>query len=920
MSGTIAPRRIRTVLVSVVILVSATAVGATAMPVGAQSGDSGEIRIEVVGGTVAGGEEITIEATLDDVPVANGSVVIDTDTRNGTFETTTDADGRATLTVPDADSVRLVVFAEDRDVFGERQLIGDDDPRADDAPEEDDSGDIQIEVVEGTVAAGQEITIEAVLDGTPVANATVFVESDTQLVESTPDANGRATITVPDADFATVTVEAEDTNAFGRERLLVPPEEPPDGETPPEDERGQTGAIEIDVVDDSVSRGEELTIRATSFNEPLVNASVRVRTDSGELPLETRTDSDGRATFTVPETEFVAVTVADSTGDAVGTKQLFGKPDDTPSGETGFNASVIDTSITHVAGPAPDEMPTVDAFVSADMLQVQLKRAPNTGIDGRDLAALGVTPDTKFEVTVTTTSFEPRLMIGAGNDVSWDHSVDDGSTEITITTKPASQQLIFPDDGQPPRLGNWPEGEADRATTDWEVAADFAIDSLSGPGQRKLQGGYITTDAQAFSSPIYSPPRGSQSPELRVDIAGPHFTVDGTENDGFYRAKLPDSLLSSWNVSDASALSAAYKGSEKEFDTTTVADGLVIELDVEYSSGTVQIGTELNDSAPANDTGDNTTTGPAEPADGLTSFTGTSRPDEVTPNSLRGKIRAEAAVAADVEVELLRDTATNYSLAITAPNGTENVTFYLQSRAVKSSQKIDNLTMYIDNERQAFHVDESAGPGQSPWLGFRIDEFSTRTVTVTSESSTDDDTSAGFLSVASTAATVTPGENVTVTYTVENTESQPTAYTLALETLPENLTVSGFSGDVRSTSVGGARPTASTTSLAAGATGTVRVTYQVGADAAGPSTVEVSVENTLAGKRDTATTTLTVSEAPTDPRQRVLQIAGAERIQELTQTDVTKAITLFNRGQSRNGVTLTQNDVSSTITLFNRAR
>jgi hypothetical protein len=88
-------------------------------------------------------------------------------------------------------------------------------------------------------------------------------------------------------------------------------------------------------------------------------------------------------------------------------------------------------------------------------------------------------------------------------------------------------------------------------------------------------------------------------------------------------------------------------------------------------------------------------------------------------------------------VELLRDSAENYSLSITAPDTAKNVTFYLQTTAISASENVSNLTMYLDGETQPFVVAESAGPGESSWVGFNVPHFSTRTVTFTSTTCVD---------------------------------------------------------------------------------------------------------------------------------------------------------------------------------------
>lgn len=56
----------------------------------------------------------------------------------------------------------------------------------------------------------------------------------------------------------------------------------------------------------------------------------------------------------------------------------------------------------------------------------------------------------------------------------------------------------------------------------------------------------------------------------------------------------------------------------------------------------------------------------------------------------------------------------------------------------------------------------------------------------------------------------------------------------------------------------------------------------------------------------------------TAPRQRLLRITGRSSTEELTQDDVSNVITLFNRNESANGITVTQDDVSNVITLFER--
>jgi len=60
------------------------------------------------------------------------------------------------------------------------------------------------------------------------------------------------------------------------------------------------------------------------------------------------------------------------------------------------------------------------------------------------------------------------------------------------------------------------------------------------------------------------------------------------------------------------------------------------------------------------------------------------------------------------------------------------VTFFLNSQAVEASQNVTNVTAYLDGEEMNFTVDEDAGPGNSPWIAFEVNHFSTRTVSFAS--------------------------------------------------------------------------------------------------------------------------------------------------------------------------------------------
>jgi hypothetical protein len=125
------------------------------------------------------------------------------------------------------------------------------------------------------------------------------------------------------------------------------------------------------------------------------------------------------------------------------------------------------------------------------------------------------------------------------------------------------------------------------------------------------------------------------------------------------------------------------------------------------------------------------------PPEDVAAFQDTSPLDanKTDPSSLAGQLRVESDLKENTSVTLTTNSSTEYSLNITVTEEAENVTFFLQSKAVESSQDIENITAYLDGEEMEFYVDESAGPGNSPWILFEVDHFSTRTVTFASGSS-----------------------------------------------------------------------------------------------------------------------------------------------------------------------------------------
>lgn len=103
---------------------------------------------------------------------------------------------------------------------------------------------------------------------------------------------------------------------------------------------------------------------------------------------------------------------------------------------------------------------------------------------------------------------------------------------------------------------------------------------------------------------------------------------------------------------------------------------------------------------------------------------------------------------------------------------------------------------------------------------------------------------------------------------------------------------------------------------------TVTVAYDVDASATTGTTFTVTAE-VLDENRVTTDTTMSLIEINqkndlSSPRDRAIQVTDVDDPTNITQNDVTAAITRFNRDQSTNGIDINQDDVTAIITLFER--
>jgi subtilisin family serine protease len=168
------------------------------------------------------------------------------------------------------------------------------------------------------------------------------------------------------------------------------------------------------------------------------------------------------------------------------------------------------------------------------------------------------------------------------------------------------------------------------------------------------------------------------------------------------------------------------------------------------------------------------------------------------------------------------------------------------------------------------------------------------------------------------------GTNTTfdIAYRITNTGDAPGAFTVTVPQSSANLSVERFAGDIQGPNSDGTPPSTPTTSADPGQNVSITVTYRVAQNATGTGNITVEVTSALSEATDSATTAVELGEPPipSTPRGRALQIAAVENPANITQTDITIAITRRDRGQAANGVEVTQSDITTLITLRDRTR
>jgi PGF-CTERM protein len=351
----------------------------------------------------------------------------------------------------------------------------------------------------------------------------------------------------------------------------------------------------------TVEQNEDVDVTATVSNDgssedwllvPLYQDGSVVQVENVTVPAGSQKQVTITTTFANAGSHTVAVGGQSSTGITV---------------ETRGSPSVVASSVRVVGGTQPTGDVIVGTTVSSGKLDVRLK-AQGVQSGEADLANVGADETTRFEVEIEVDNFTPRMMMGTGGDVSW--SVGPGSTadtaNLTLYIEPRENQRFYYQDGTQPTYGNWP-AENKQATTMREAQALVSFYNMGSAPVRfrtTLTGGTIVTDAQSFSPPMYRQGSNTQKPRLTVQVAGPHFTVDGSQNQGYYEALIPDGMLEQWGVTSAGQLRAAYGGSQTQATFTETPNGIKMQLDTHYSAETAEIRPAGDDTtAPTADAG-----------------------------------------------------------------------------------------------------------------------------------------------------------------------------------------------------------------------------------------------------------------------------------------------------------------------------
>ncbi|MFB6175968.1 MAG: PKD domain-containing protein [Halobaculum sp.] len=383
-----------------------------------------------------------------------------------------------------------------------------------------------------------------------------------------------------------------------------------------------TGAANITVdgvfAPDTVVKGEKsntyIGVRVTNDGDASgvrnVTVSVGSRTWSQQVYLDPGESDVAYIPVTFPST-------GQFTG-SVGTTDAGSFNDANASSSASFNVSVraavvTDVSIEHVGGTKPSKLPSIDATFQGGHVFFQITTGSGYNYD---LADIGADRTTTFRINVTLDDYTPRVLLSNGRGLDWETrpGPTSNTTNVSITVQPARWDIKTRFNGSRPQTPSQWESSVDTDVAD--LGFDAAIFAALGTPQGDLletgvsaedvTGMTLSTDAQLFTMPRYVRSSPNASSRLTFGIAGPHKTVNGNVNDGYYRVFLPDGLLDAWNVSNPeTALNVSYSGGGSNIRINETNDGAWVNLTVHYSAGTVSVAADT--ASPTADAGANRT-------------------------------------------------------------------------------------------------------------------------------------------------------------------------------------------------------------------------------------------------------------------------------------------------------------------------
>lgn len=335
-------------------------------------------------------------------------------------------------------------------------------------------------------------------------------------------------------------------------------------------------------------------------------------------------------------------------------------------GTTVVSAAVTVESVTHVSGPTNDTnlSPSVS---SGGMLAVELRNGTQ-----QDLSGTNLTEESRFEMVLHVNhSLDPGLVVANARNVSW--TVENASDHyvVTVAAQPLESQFMR----DAPSLDDWDSlsDSEDQATDEllWYSISFVDEDSLHDANMTNMT---IATDAQTFGAPRYD----AENDTVEIELAAPHYTVDGDTNDGIYQATVPSAMLSQWGVESADELAGTYQGESKTLTTATNPDGsLDVAMDIHYSSGEVSLRPQDDDATSSSPSGSSGSTddGSDDTDDSVDDASAANETDdgivEATANA-DGSASVENASATESVTDTPAETTT---ASTTEPSEGETVTF-----------------------------------------------------------------------------------------------------------------------------------------------------------------------------------------------------------------------------------------------------